>query len=358
MAVGAPWRIVVSWSQRRVRLCVVEEPEGCSEIAGRREAAKKLIGAHGEFMYRYCLAMLGEHGLRAVLPDVFRHIEESLVEITTSIEEPSAGLALYAVVHNRCIEYSRGGAWRSGGNDSDGDEGAAIDALAELRPVGRGVVVLRSVLGLSWEEMERVCGMPRWRLRKRVCRAWRRIAQLVETEDKPKVMSTKYDHPRGAPLGEDIEMWRKIRADAHGFMLLRAALRQAYLQLPPDDWCAQIWESVDRQQNDVRQHTQQQQEEDVIRELLPERAKPSCDVESMPRPGPVEDESAANIGESGVVVSSESPAASPDVSRPKGTRQTEFSHPKVMLHRFFSRSMLIFAVLLVALIFTIYQFTQ
>ncbi|MCA9710248.1 MAG: hypothetical protein KDK70_30695, partial [Myxococcales bacterium] len=181
------------------------QPRG--EDAGpteRRAAADRLLEAHGAELRGYCRAMLDEQEAADVLLAVFGYVEEHGIE--GPLAGPDARLTLLAVTHNRCIERSRTGGRPPRGAGRSADEAEAIRALAQLRPMGRGMVLLRAVLGLGWHELERVSGKPRRRVLQRVTGAWRRISALTGGERRDP------DLDGGAPLDERPETWARIRA--------------------------------------------------------------------------------------------------------------------------------------------------
>ncbi|MEM9456912.1 MAG: hypothetical protein AAGF11_22225 [Myxococcota bacterium] len=227
------------------------------ELEGRPEAARALLEAHGAALCRYGMAMVGEPRMLEVMSSVVGHIEEHLVDFRASVEGPEARLTLYAVVHNRCIELGRARVPAPRGEQLEGDEARVVDAIAGLHPVGRAVLVLRSVLGLRWSEMERVCGLPRDRLLNRVFVAWRR----TKRKDGPTVMSSVGERPKGEPFAERPEAWESIRARMREFVALRSALRRVYAE-PPPGWYGGIWEQLERSRAEARKAAAVAKEED------------------------------------------------------------------------------------------------
>lgn len=219
------------------------------DLEGRPEVAQALLDAHGAAVCRYGMAMVGEPRMLEVISGVLGHIEEHGVDVQASVGGPEAKLTLYAVVHNRCVELSRAGVRPPRGEELSGDEARVVRALASLHPVGRAVLVLRSVLGLRWSEMERVCGLPRDRLLNRVFVAWRRCRRA----DGPEVVSKMSvgKRPKDRPLAERSEAWPSIRDETRQFVLLRNALRRVYAE-PPSGWYEGIWEQFERRRAEAR----------------------------------------------------------------------------------------------------------
>jgi DNA-directed RNA polymerase specialized sigma24 family protein len=145
------------------------------DLASAREAVDRLMQAHGAEVYRYCVAMLGLEGAAAMLPTIFGHLQEHAAEHDHQVER----LVALAVAHNRCIERSRTGGRPPTGQGLAEDATRAVRAIAQLKPVGRDAVLLRSVLGLRWPELERVCGLSTTRMLERVCRGWRNAAEAA-----------------------------------------------------------------------------------------------------------------------------------------------------------------------------------
>lgn len=212
-----------------------------SDLAASREAVDRLMQAHGVEVYRYCMAMLGREGA-ALLPTIVGHLQEHAAE--RGVER----LTALAVAHNRCIERSRTGGRPPSGEGLLGEPARVVRALAQLKPVGRDAVVLRSVLGLRWSELERVCGVPSERMLERVCRAWRNAAEVAAGRS-----VGPGQRPAGQRLGEANEAWAAIREDARRFVALRRALREAVLgQAPTAGWHDDLWQRLEQQREEQR----------------------------------------------------------------------------------------------------------
>ncbi|MCX4241661.1 hypothetical protein [Paraliomyxa miuraensis] len=194
---------------------------------------ERLLAEHGPELYRYCVAMLGTEGARALLPTILGHLQDHAHEL----EAGSERLVVLAVGHNRCLERSRTGGRPPNGQGLSAVQANAVRALAHLRPVGRDAIVLRSLLGLSWAELERVCGQPSARLVMRTSRGWRNVGSVVEGG---KIGPGQ--RPKGNRLSEDASDWAAIREDARRFVGLRNVLREVVEgYAPPDDWLEQAW---------------------------------------------------------------------------------------------------------------------
>jgi DNA-directed RNA polymerase specialized sigma24 family protein len=210
-----------------------------SDPAASREAVDRLMQAHGVEMYRYCMAMLGHDGA-ALVPTIVGHLQQHAAE--RGVER----LTVLAVAHNRCIERSRTGGRPPSGEGLLGESARVVRALAQLKPVGRDAVVLRSVLGLRWSELERVCGVPSERMLERVCRAWRNAAEVAAGRS-----VGPGQRPAGRRLGETDEAWAAIRDDARRFVALRSALREAVLRhAPAEGWRDELWQRLEQQRED------------------------------------------------------------------------------------------------------------
>jgi len=209
-----------------------------------REAVDRVMQAHGVEVCRYCVAMLGPDGGAAMLPTIFGHLQDHAAEHAYQVER----LVALAVAHNRCIERSRTGGRPPTGQGLEDDAGRVVRALAQLKPVGRDAVLLRSVLGLRWAELERVCGVPTDRMLERVCRGWRNTAEAAAGRT-----VGPGQRPPGRRLGEGDEDWAAIREDARRFVALRGALRQATLQpAPAEGWQDEVWQQLAQAREDQR----------------------------------------------------------------------------------------------------------
>ena len=215
-----------------------------SDPAAAREAVDRLMQAHGVEVYRYCVAMLGTDGAAAMLPTIFGHLQEHAAERDGQLER----LVALAVAHNRCVERSRTGGRPPTGQGLEEDAARAVRAIAQLKPVGRDAVLLRSVLGLRWPELERVCGVPTARMLERVCRGWRNAAEAAAGRT-----AAPGQRPSGRRLGEADEGWAAIREDARRFVALRQALRDATLgHAPAEGWQDEVWQRLTQEREDQR----------------------------------------------------------------------------------------------------------
>lgn len=214
------------------------------DLAAAREAVDRLMEAHGLEVYRYCVAMLGPEGATAILPTIFGHLQEHAAEHEPRVER----LVALAVAHNRCIERSRTGGRPPTGQGLEGEVARVVRAVAQLKPVGRDAMLLRSVLGLRWSELERVCGVPSARVLERLCRGWRNTGEVVA--GRPARLASR---PPGQRLGETDEAWTPIRDDARRFVGLREALREATRSyLPPAGWQDEVWQQLEAEREDQR----------------------------------------------------------------------------------------------------------
>jgi DNA-directed RNA polymerase specialized sigma24 family protein len=212
--------------------------------AAAREAVDRLMQAHGAEVYRYCVAMLGPQGAAAMLPTIFGHLQDHAAEHDHRVER----LVALAVAHNRCIERSRTGGRPPTGQGLEEDAARVVRALAQLKPVGRDAVLLRSVLGLRWPELERVCGVPTARMLERVCRGWRNAAEAAAGRT-----TGPGQRPPGQRLGEAEEAWAAIREDARRFSALRRALRDAISShVPAEGWQDEVWQRLAQEREDQR----------------------------------------------------------------------------------------------------------
>jgi hypothetical protein len=200
--------------------------------------------AHGAEVYRYCLTMLGPDGGAAMLPTIFGHLQEQAAEREGGVDR----LMALAVAHNRCIERSRTGGRPATAQGLTGEAGQVVRGFAQLKPVGRDAIVLRSVLGLRWTELERVCGVPSARMIERVCRAWRNVAEVAAGRS-----AGPGQRPAGRRLGETDEAWAAIRADARRIVALRQALRElARGRVTADGWQGEVWQRLAHEREDQR----------------------------------------------------------------------------------------------------------
>jgi DNA-directed RNA polymerase specialized sigma24 family protein len=209
-----------------------------------RDAIDRLMRAHGADVHRYCVAMLGWEGAAAMLPTIFGHLQEHAVELEPGAER----LVALAVAHNRCIERSRTGGRPPPGQGLPEQSARVVRAMAQLQPVGRDAVVLRSFLGLRWPELERVCGLPAERMLQRTCRAWRNAIEAAAGRP-----VGPRQRPAGRRLDETPARWEAIRDDARRFVALRHALRQVLEGYgPPDGWQAEVWLRLEQEREDQR----------------------------------------------------------------------------------------------------------
>jgi hypothetical protein len=221
------------------------DPE-VEDRAASREAVDRLLEAHGVELYRYCTLMLGPDGA-ALLPTILGHLHDHAGQ---GVER----LVALAVAHNRCIERSRTGGRPPSGQGLQGPVAVAVRALAPLKPVGRDAMVLRSVLGLRWSELERVCGAPPARMIERVCRAWRNMVEVAEggTVVRPGPRAA------GRPLVATDEAFAAIRDDARRFVALRDALREAAArESPAPGWSAALWQQLELERQAQRHLAQE-----------------------------------------------------------------------------------------------------
>jgi DNA-directed RNA polymerase specialized sigma24 family protein len=219
------------------------QPEA-PDLPASREAVDRLMAVHGAELYRYCVAMLGWEGAAAMLPTIFGHLQEH----ATELEPGGERLVVLAVAHNRCLERSRTGGRPAMAQGLAEALVRAVRALNQLQPVGRDAVVLRSLLGLRWAELERVCGLPTTRMIMRVCRAWRNAAEVAAGRP-----AGPGQRPAGRRLGDTPESWAAIRDDARRFVALRQALRQALEGYgPAAGWQQAAWERLVEEREDQR----------------------------------------------------------------------------------------------------------
>jgi DNA-directed RNA polymerase specialized sigma24 family protein len=219
------------------------EPEA-PDLPASREVVDRMMQAHGVELHRYCVAMLGWDGAAAMLPTIFGHLQEH----ATELEPGGERLVVLAVAHNRCIERSRTGGRPAAAQGLGEELVRAVRALNQLQPVGRDAVVLRSLLGLRWPELERVCGLPSARMIMRVCRAWRNAAEVAAGRP-----AGPGQRPAGRRLGETPESWAAIRDDARRFVALRQALRQALEgHDPAAGWQDEAWQRLAQEREDQR----------------------------------------------------------------------------------------------------------
>lgn len=215
-----------------------------SDLAAAREAVDRLMEAHGPEVYRYCVAMLGPEGAAAMLPTIFGHLQDHAAEHELPLER----LVALAVAHNRCVERSRTGGRAPTGQRLDAEVARVARAIAQLKPVGRDAVLLRSVLGLRWPELERVCGVPTARMVERLSRGWRNTGEVVA--GRPASIAGR---PAGQRLRETDQAWAAIREDARRFVGLREALREATRSyVPPDGWRDEVWQRLEDAREDQR----------------------------------------------------------------------------------------------------------
>jgi DNA-directed RNA polymerase specialized sigma24 family protein len=215
------------------------------DLDAAREAVSRLMQAHGAEVYRYCVAMLGPEGAAAMLPTIFGHLQEH----AAAHDHPVERLMALAVAHNRCIERSRTGGRPQSGQGQEGEVGRVLRAFAQLKPVGRDALLLRSVLGLRWSELERVCGVSTVRMIERVCRGWRNTAEVAAGRSAGPGLRP----PPGRRLGEADEAWAPIREDAQRFVALRRALREVTLApAPAEGWEDDVWQRLEQEREDQR----------------------------------------------------------------------------------------------------------
>lgn len=213
------------------------------DLAAAREAVSRVMEAHGAEVYRYCAGMLGPEGADAMLPTIFGHLQEH----AAGHEQPVERLMALAVAHNRCIERSRTGGRPPGGQGQEGEVGQVLRAFVQLKPVGRDALLLRSVLGLRWSELERVCGVPTARMIERVCRGWRNVAEVAAGRSAGPGLRP----PPGQRLAEPDEAWAPIREDARRFVALRRALREVTLaRSPAEGWAEAAWLRLEQERED------------------------------------------------------------------------------------------------------------
>lgn len=214
------------------------------EAVAAREVVDRLMQAHGAEVYRYCVIMLGPDGGSAMLPTIFGHLEDHAAERDGGVDR----LMALAVAHNRCVERSRTGGRPSTAQGLAGETAHVMRGFAQLKPVGRDAVVLCSVLGLRWSELERVCGVPTARMIERVCRAWRNVAEVAAGRS-----AGPGKRPAGRRLGEDDEAWAAIREDARRLVALRQALRDLTVgHVPAAGWRDAVWQQLAQEREDQR----------------------------------------------------------------------------------------------------------
>ncbi len=195
--------------------------------------------------------MLNPSAADDVLGALFRYVEEHMGE-DTDPRSPVTRLTIMAVAHNRSLERCRTGGKASKGEGLAEDDAAIVAAFAGLRPIGRDALLMRFVVGLTWDEMERVCGVPGSRMRRRTCRAWRRMGEVLSPPVEPLAESAGQDD------SED-RWFAAVRHEATRFMPLRTRLRQTYGRVvePPSDWMTTIWGLVDEQEQQARLRAEQ-----------------------------------------------------------------------------------------------------
>ncbi len=228
-----------------------DDPPGAGEPVSSdpRAVVTSLMDAHGASIHRYLVAMLGPEDAQALWPTIFGHLAERVAE---GIEPNARRLTTYALAHNRCLERCR-----SGGSPGLGPQGLldaaeieAVRAMAQLRPVGRDAFVLRCVTGLPWDELSRVCGVPRVRPMNRVNRAWRRLGHETDPQAQgPALM----ERPTGAPLTEQPDQWSAIREQARHLLAVRELLRRVVARhAPAPGWVQDTWIRLDEQREQAR----------------------------------------------------------------------------------------------------------
>ncbi|MCH9686624.1 MAG: hypothetical protein K0V04_34650 [Deltaproteobacteria bacterium] len=212
-----------------------------------RARVTAMLQAHGDAISGYCVAMVGEDGARALWPTIFGHLEQ---RFSADMPVSERRLTAYAVAHNRCVQRCRTA--KTAGEVGMGPVGLldpgeirAIGGLAQLRPLGRDAFVLRMVLGLTWDELARVCGVERPRLMVRVNRAWRRMAHLSDPRaEGPAPM----ERPPGSPLSDSASQWMAIREAGAELLLLRDKVRSVLARHGQEPgWCAAMWQQLDAQ---------------------------------------------------------------------------------------------------------------
>lgn len=225
-------------------------PDPSPAETAARETVDHLLQAHGAEVHRYCAAMLGVDGTAALLPTFVGHLQAHATEI--ELEPEQARLVVLAAAHNRCIERSRMGGTPPTGEGLPPDAARAVRAAAQLKPVGRSAVVLRSLLGLRWHELERVCGLPTEQLVERTCRAWRNLA-LVADGGTPQMKP----RPTGQRLSDGNSAWAAIRADAQRFVALRRVLRELLDGYAPEPgWQEDAWRRLELERAEQRRRAE------------------------------------------------------------------------------------------------------
>lgn len=228
-----------------------------------------LARACGDEVHRYCAGMLGDEAAAEMLRRIFADVLE---EVGPEGAEPEAlRLTTLAVAHNQCMAKGRRDqrppifAARD-----DAEVERALAALAQLRPIGRGVSVLRHGLGLPWSVLQRVCGEPRARLVLQVSRGWRRMVHFAEERDG----RAPIRRPRGRPLPQSPEAWAAIREEARAFARLREALRRAIAEMPgaPEGWVDEVWPEVLRRREARIEEEQRAIEREAARQAEAEAA--------------------------------------------------------------------------------------
>lgn len=205
-----------------------------------------LAQACGDEAYRYCVGMVGDEGARDVLVRVLAHVLEQEAgggEADVAIDD--LRLTVLAIAHNQCVGIGRRVRRPPTHADrGDGAERRALRALAQLRPIGRDVSILRHGLGLRWDAMQRICGEPPARLTLQVCRGWRRMVHFFEEREG----EAPVRRPAGRTLSEAPESWAAIREDARAYVQLRHSLRGAIHGGPkaPPGWVDEVWAGVER----------------------------------------------------------------------------------------------------------------
>lgn len=176
-----------------------DEVEAALAIGDKRRALTLLMARHGEGVYRFALAMTGDHH---TADDVRQQVfVEAYRDLGRFAGRSSVQTWLYGIARHRCLDAAKARRrWdhrfknappaeieiddREPDREIDRNRLAGILAtcLAKLAPAAREAVVLRYHHELSYDEAAAIAGDRAGTLQQRVARALRVLRRYIEAE--------------------------------------------------------------------------------------------------------------------------------------------------------------------------------